>query len=130
VIERCEWYENKKQEFERDPEYWAEAMKLDFAEGVGRLMEERKMTRADLARRLGTSPAYVTKILRWTANLTLESMAKIALALDARVALGLVPKGAPLWPPRSPHRRPDARRTSRRHEFVASDKPARANRKR
>ena len=75
--------------------YWAEGLKLEFAEAVGRLMEEKNMTRAELARKLGTSPAYVTRILRWTANLTLVSMAKIALALDARVSLGIVAKDAP-----------------------------------
>ena len=125
MIEKATWYEEMTKGFDTDPKYWAEGLKLDFAEEVGRLMEERNMSRADLARKLGTSPAYVTRILRWTANLTLESMAKIALALDARVSLGIVAKDAPHQARRVPVRVPTARRAESRHEFVVCDKPAR-----
>jgi transcriptional regulator with XRE-family HTH domain len=141
MIERDSWYEAQRKEFDNDPDYWAEALKLDFAEEVGRLMEEQKVSRAELARRLGTSPAYVTKILHWMANLTLVSMSKIALAFDSRVVVGLVPKDTPAGtravPARERQRRERQReyvpadRTSRvrQSEFVASDKPARARRK-
>ena len=52
-------------------------------------MEKQGVSRADLARRLGTSPAYITKLLRGTYNPTLETVAKIAIALNARVVLSL-----------------------------------------
>ena len=124
MIEKAAWYEEMRREFDNDPEYWAEGLKLDFAEEVGRLMEEQNVSRAELARRLGTSPAYVTKILHWTANLTLTSMSKIALAFGSRVHLNLAPKNA------SPGRRaaavPAAHRRLRQREFVASDKPAKS----
>jgi len=141
MIERDSWYEAQRAEFDNDPEYWAEGLKLDFAEEVGRLMEEQKVSRAELARRLGTSPAYVTKILHWTANLTLTSMSKIALAFGSRVHLSLAPKNSPPGKRTAPvpaaHRRErrhefvaaDRRHSQvRRNEFVASDKPARARR--
>jgi len=126
MIERDSWYEAQRTQFQNDPDYCAEGLKLDFAEEVGRLMDEKKMSRAELARRLGTSPAYVTKILHWTANLTLVSMSKIALAFDTRVALALVPKDAPLSTKPARVRAP-ARR-ERQREFVAADRPARAER--
>jgi transcriptional regulator with XRE-family HTH domain len=126
MIERCGWYAEMTKEFHNDPDYWAEGLKLDFAEEVGRLMEEQKVSRAELARRLGTSPAYVTKILHWTANLTLASMSKIALAFGSRVVLALAPKDAPLRT-RPARTRIPARRT-RRHEFAAADRPARSER--
>jgi len=129
VIERSERFEKMSREVRNDPEYWAEGLKLEFAEEVGRLMEAKKMSRADLARKLGTSPAYVTRILRWTANLTLESMAKIALALDARVSFGIVAKDAPQRARRAPVRTPTARRAESPHEFVVCDKPARLHEK-
>jgi transcriptional regulator with XRE-family HTH domain len=115
-----------RKEFDNDPEYWAEGLKLDFAEEVGRLMEEQSVSRAELARRLGTSPAYVTKILRWTANLTLVSMSRIALALGSRVHLSLAPKDAPPAWRRSAARA--AGRRARQPEFVAADRPARTRR--
>lgn len=123
MIERDNWYEAQKAEFENDPDYWAEGLKLDFAEEVGRLMEEQNVSRAELARRLGTSPAYVTKILHWTANLTLASMSKIALAFGSRVHLSLAPKNAPSG--RRAAAIPATRGRARQSEFVASDKPAR-----
>jgi transcriptional regulator with XRE-family HTH domain len=126
MIEKATWYEEMRKGFDNDPDYWAEGLKLDFAEEVGRLMEEQKVSRAELARRLGTSPAYVTKILHWTANLTLISMSKIALAFGARVHLNLAPKNAP------PGRRAAAvrptHRRARQREFVVADRPARGRR--
>ncbi len=129
MIERSERFEKMSRECQRDPEYWAEGLKLEFAEEVGRLMDAKNMSRADLARKLGTSPAYVTRILRWTANLTIESMAKIALALDARVSLGVVAKDTPQRARRAPIRIPTARRVESPHEFVVCDKPARPHAK-
>jgi len=135
-MEKAAWYEGMRKEFDNDPEYWAEGLKLDFAEEVGRLMEEQNVSRAELARRLGTSPAYVTKILRWTANLTLVSMSRIALALGSRVHLSLTPKSAPsgsgaAMVPATRRRgrqresvTADRRARTRRNEFIASDRPA------
>ena len=125
MMEAAKWFREMVARHEQDPRYWADGLKLEFAEQVGRLLEEQKMSRAELARRLGTSPAYVTKILHWTANLTLESMAKIALALDARVSLEIVAKDAPHRTHRAPARIPAARRVESPHEFVVCDKPAR-----
>jgi transcriptional regulator with XRE-family HTH domain len=122
MIERDSWYEAQRAEFDNDPDYWAEGLKLDFAEEVCRLMEEQKVSRAELARRLGTSPTYVTKILHWTANLTLTSMSKIALAFGSRVHLSLAPKNAPSG--RRAAAVPATHRRERRHEFVAADRPA------
>ena len=126
MIEKATWYEEMTKEFDNDPDYWAEGLKLDFAEEVCRLMEEQKVSRAELARRLGTSPAYVTKILHWTANLTLTSMSKIALAFGSRVYLNLAPKNAPSG--RRVAAVPAAHRRGRQPQFIAADRPARGQR--
>ncbi len=126
MIEKAAWYEEMTKEFDNDPNYWAEGLKLDFAEEVGRLMEEQKVSRAELARRLGTSPAYVTKILHWTANLTLTSMSKIALAFGSRVHLNLAPKNVASG--RRAAAVPATHRRGRQRAFVAADLPARVRR--
>ncbi len=59
----------------------------EFAIELGRRMKARGVTRADLARRLGTSQAYVTKVLGGTTNFTIETMAKLAMALDGTLHL-------------------------------------------
>ena len=72
-------------EAESSVDYWASGPITDFIEDVWRLMEEQKVSRAELARRLGTSRAYVTKLLGGNANFTLQTMAKVAMALGSQV---------------------------------------------
>jgi transcriptional regulator with XRE-family HTH domain len=119
-----EKYRERVRSVENTPEFLLEVVKLTFAEELSRLLEEQGVSRRQLAERLGTSRAYVTRILRTDYNLTAETMVKVALALDARVTLSLqsrrsAPPVAIVAPARTAHRR------TRRNEFVASDKPAR-----
>ncbi len=65
--------------------YWTERAILDFTEDLSRTMQEHNVSRAELARRIGSSQAYVTKILGGNANFTLASMTKLARALDCEV---------------------------------------------
>lgn len=73
------------QEAQTSVDYWVDGPITQFIEDVWRLMEEQKVSRAELARRLGTSRAYVTKLLGGNANFTLQTMAKVAMALGAQV---------------------------------------------
>ena len=75
-------------------EYWVEAAIIEFTMDVGRLMDEQGVSRAELARRLGTSRAYVTKLLGGNANFTLETMSKVAMALRAAVHVHVAPRDA------------------------------------
>jgi hypothetical protein len=46
--------------------YWIAAATITFTEDLCRLMHEAGITRMELAERLGVSPAYVTKVLRFS----------------------------------------------------------------
>jgi transcriptional regulator with XRE-family HTH domain len=121
---RVEKYRERVRSIENTPEFHLELVKLAFAEELCRLLEEQGVSRGQLAERLGTSRAYITRILRTDYNLTAETMVKVALALDARVVLSLqsrqaTPPTAVAVPASAVHRR------IQRNEFVASDKPAR-----
>jgi len=70
---------------ETSVDYWVDGPITEFIEDVWRLMEEQKVSRAELARRLGTSRAYVTKLLGGNANFTLQTMTKVAMALGSQV---------------------------------------------
>jgi transcriptional regulator with XRE-family HTH domain len=52
-------------------------------------MRERGISRADLAARMGVSPGRVSQILGGGENLTLRTLAALAVALDARFDLEL-----------------------------------------
>ena len=71
--------------------YWETRAALDFTEAVYRRMTTLGLTKSQLAERLGTSPAYVTKILGGEANFTLKTMVRLARALEAEIVAELVP---------------------------------------
>jgi transcriptional regulator with XRE-family HTH domain len=93
VNKEAHWFTELFERYKHDPEYVIEELKLALSEGVEDIMAQQGLTRSELARRLGTSPAYVTKLLRGTFNPTLETIARIAIALDARLSLNLTPCG-------------------------------------
>ena len=65
--------------------YWTAQPLTEFVESLIRLMQFRKVNRAELARRLGTSRAYVTKVLRGDENLTVTAMVKLSMAVQGAV---------------------------------------------
>jgi transcriptional regulator with XRE-family HTH domain len=77
-------------EAERHQDYWIAGAILEFTESVVREMARQRLTRTALAERLGTTPAYVTKILRGKVNFTLATMVRLsrALSVDLHVRLG------------------------------------------
>ena len=74
--------------------YAVEGVILEFTEGIVARMESENVSKAELAKRLEASPAYVTKVLRGNSNFTLETMVKIARALNAEVRVHLQPVGS------------------------------------
>lgn len=66
---------------ETSPTYWHEGAILDFTLDLQRRMEEQNISRADLARRMGTSRAYITRLLGGDANFTLMTMVKLSMAV-------------------------------------------------
>lgn len=60
----------------------AEALKLDIAYKLDQALISQLTSRTELARKVGTSPAWITKVLRGDVNLTIETMVKLADALD------------------------------------------------
>jgi len=76
----------------RDP-YWVAKVIYAFTEEFQRLTENENICRAELARRLGVSPAYITKVFRGNANFTIETMVRLARTVGARLHLHLTPQG-------------------------------------
>lgn len=69
-------------------------IKLDFALAVERALNDSGVSRAELSRRVGSSSAWITKVLRGDANLTIETMQKIAAAMGQNVHIHLARKAA------------------------------------
>jgi transcriptional regulator with XRE-family HTH domain len=75
--------------------YKVERTIITFTEQVIGKMEVAGLSRTALAEKLEASPAYVTKFLRGGTNFTVESMIKVAEALDCNLKVELISKSSP-----------------------------------
>ena len=71
------------------PKYRSEKLSVGFLSEVHLRMTAQGITKAELARRAEVSPAYSTTLFNGSSNLSLETMSKLALALDCSVSLHL-----------------------------------------
>ena len=68
-----------------DPEYIAAGLMIEINEQFCARMKELKITQRELAKRIGKSQPYVAKFLNHGANMTLETIALFAKALDLEI---------------------------------------------
>jgi len=73
--------------------YWEELAIIKFSEEVCQLMEKQGVSRAELARRLNKSQAWVTKLLGGSNNFTLETMVRVSRALGGELNVRVQPEG-------------------------------------
>ena len=66
-----------------------ERLILDVTEQLAGALEDDGVTRAELARRLGRTPGFVSQLLGGERNLTLRTIADIAAALSLRPSFKL-----------------------------------------
>jgi transcriptional regulator with XRE-family HTH domain len=64
-----------------------ERLMVDATELVCNVMDFRRMSRSELAERMGRSKAYVTQILRGSQNLTLRTLADVFYAMNCRLVM-------------------------------------------
>jgi transcriptional regulator with XRE-family HTH domain len=62
---------------------------LSFVNAVGNQMDRLNISKSDLANRAGVSRAHITQLMRGEANLTVETMTKLANALNCDLHIQL-----------------------------------------
>ncbi len=72
---------------ERKRIFEQEALAFQATEVISELMAAAGVTKAELARRLGTSRAFVTQTLSGSRNLTLHTLADVAFVLGSRISI-------------------------------------------
>ena len=82
-----------KADREERPTPRREELILEVTEALTQAMAAAGVTRAELARRLGSTRGHVSQLLAGGRNLTLGTIAEIADALDCRVELLLAADG-------------------------------------
>src|SRR5262245_60787459 len=75
----------------QDVAYWSEFAFLSFTEDLLKMMGDG-VTQAELARRVGVSRGYISRVFRGRENLTLETMTKLAVAVGGSVRVHVAPQ--------------------------------------
>ena len=84
MIEKAGLLDQYVEEYERNPQYVAEGLAIDLLENAIFIMQQKKLTRAEVARRMGISRSAVSQLFgRGSHNLTLLTMAKLADAIGS-----------------------------------------------
>ncbi|MEK6704592.1 MAG: helix-turn-helix transcriptional regulator [Bdellovibrionota bacterium] len=76
--------ERYAQEYENDPEFIAEGLSIKVIEEMLDRLEQKKLSQSWLAQQMGVSRAHISRILNAPPNMTLLTLAKIAVALGVR----------------------------------------------
>ena len=67
--------------YERDPDFLAEGLSIGIIENSLQVMKQKGISRADLAREMGVPKSQISRIFNAPPNLTLLTIARIAVAL-------------------------------------------------
>lgn len=71
-------------DLDKDVEFVLGWLKTRLVEDILIKMNDEKITKTDLAKRLCKNKAYVSRVLNETSNFTLRTIAEIAVALNAK----------------------------------------------
>ena len=65
---------------------------IDFTQAIAKRLKVCGINRVELARRLDVSPSFITKVLKGDHNLSVETVAKLADAVECLAEITLTPK--------------------------------------
>ena len=77
-------------ESKKDDLYWVEEAKLGFALSLEKQRKSSGLSYSELAKRIKTSAAYITKVFRGDSNMTIESMVKLARASGGKLNIEII----------------------------------------
>jgi len=72
-----------------DAAYKRAAIEVKLAIQIARARERARLTQAELAKEIGTTQSVISRIERADQNLTIETLSKIAEALDSSLTIQL-----------------------------------------
>jgi transcriptional regulator with XRE-family HTH domain len=85
----------KKETFpnlDNDPNFVADFAKSLVTEDILAAMEAEGINKSQLAKMLGKSRQYISRVLNETANFTIDSLAEIACALNRKIEVRIIDK--------------------------------------
>lgn len=86
-------------EAKKSDSYWVEKAKLDYSVALERQRKVAGFNYSDIAKKISSSAAYITKVFRGDSNLTIESMVKLSRAVGGRLDIRIVDEKAQVITP-------------------------------
>jgi len=86
------WASSRLNYFRHDPAFETELAILDLTDLIVERMSALGANKADVARALGVSKAYVTKLLAGNHNMTIATLIRVANILGVRVTFNFLPR--------------------------------------
>jgi len=71
--------------------YFREDLIFEITESICKVMEERRISKAELSRLAGVSKSNITQLLSGDHNMRLTTVADLLYALDSKLAVSAVP---------------------------------------
>ncbi len=81
--------ENWIRQYEGDPEFEFDLLAIEIGERIVERMKLLRMTRTELAAKIGVSKARISQILSGHDNLTLKSLVAVATGLGSQIEMRL-----------------------------------------
>jgi len=83
-------YRKYFEEAKKNDSYWINLITLKFATSLWGAMQKKNIKSSELARLIGKSPAYITKVLRGDTNYTIETLYKLSNAVGCKIEINIV----------------------------------------
>ncbi len=77
------------EKYQNDPDFIAEGIAVAVVEEAAGIMRDKSLTRSELAEAIGVPKAQVSRMFKLPPNLTLRSIARLAVALGVKPHLYL-----------------------------------------
>ncbi|MBF0496727.1 MAG: helix-turn-helix transcriptional regulator [Deltaproteobacteria bacterium] len=85
------WFKQELERVKDTFEYKLEGLELDITENILKVMEEKDISRAELAKKLGVSKASISKMLNYGSNITIRRLLSLADALNCELTVNIAP---------------------------------------
>jgi len=94
INDKTSWFEKELKKLENNSDALAYKYILDFSENVLGILDKQGIKNKNkfLANKLGTSPAYISKLFNGKTNFTVKKLIEIAKAVDYKLEINLRPK--------------------------------------
>jgi transcriptional regulator with XRE-family HTH domain len=89
-MKTSEKLQNFENESKNNDSYWVEKLKIDFALQLEKRRKSENLSYSDMAKKIKSSAAYITKVFRGDSNFTIESMVKLAKATGGKIEIFVI----------------------------------------